>query len=1065
LAVANNGSATVSVYRNTSTSGSIVAGSFAAKVDFTTGTLPRSVTIGDLNGDGKPDLAVANSGSATVSVYRNTSTSGSIVAGSFAARVNFTTGSDPRSVAIGDLDGDGKPDLVVANVSSNSVSVLRNADILSSNAFLSALAVSTGTLSPTFAAATTAYTASVTNVTTSVTVTPTRAEANATIQVRVNGGAYASVTSGSASSALSLNVGSNTIDVLVTAQDGTTTNSYSITVTRISNDATLSALTTTAGTLSPTFASGTISYTTASVCNATTSVTVTPTRTEANASIQVRVNGGAYASVTSGSASSALSLNVGSNTIDVLVTAQDGTTTNSYTLTVTVNTNSTAAVLSGTASICSGSSANLSVAITGGTSPFTVVYSDGTSNFTVNSYTSGANIAVSPTSTTNYSLVSVTSTGGCVGTNNSGTPTVTVNATTVGGSLIGNQTVCPNTQPTDLTLSGNTGVVVKWQSATNTAFTGATDVANTTTTLTGVAIGNVAVTTYYRAVVQSGSCTIANSTTAIIEIRTAIYNGTTWSIPPTANTALVIAGSYSAPGNLEGCSCTINPGITMTIGTGDTLTLKDALTNNGASMTFENGASLLQTSGVTNNNTGNVIYKRNTSVMLNNFDFTYWSSPVAAQTLGSIWMSVNSNDTFYTWTGATSTWTPATAGNTMNAGVGYIARSRNNGIGTDFAGNNTTYTAPGAWLAKFNGVPNSGDIDFSVSGTGLNKDNLMGNPYPSALDIISFRNDPSNSARLTGNFYFWTHTNAINNNTYNASDYAIFNVALNAGVGTTAGSTPAPDSYVDSGQGFFAEGATNGTVTFKNSHRVSGFNNAFYRTNSNNNATQTTLESSKIWLNLTNTQGLIKQQLLTYTQGATMGYDPTLDAKTFEGNSFIDFYSNAASEKLTIQSRALPFANTDLVPVGFKTSVAGAYTIAIDHFDGLFVTQTVFIQDNLLNIDHNLSLAPYNFSTLTGTFNNRFVLKYTSATLGNNDPTLDLSNVIVAKIDNSIKIKSTIQNIDKILIFDLLGRKVFEQNKVNSKQFETKDLVLNQQTLIVKVILEDGLVVSRKIVY
>jgi alpha-tubulin suppressor-like RCC1 family protein len=104
--------------------------------------------------------------------------------------------------------------------------------VASTNADLSAMTLSSGTLAPSFAAATTAYTASVLNATTSITVTPTRAEANATIEVRVNSGTYATVTSGSPSSALSLNVGSNTIDVKVTAQDGTTIKTYTTTVTR-----------------------------------------------------------------------------------------------------------------------------------------------------------------------------------------------------------------------------------------------------------------------------------------------------------------------------------------------------------------------------------------------------------------------------------------------------------------------------------------------------------------------------------------------------------------------------------------------------------------------------------------------------------------------------------------------------------------------------------------------------------------------------------------------------------------------------------------------------------------
>lgn len=104
---------------------------------------------------------------------------------------------------------------------------------LSSNADLSSLVINTATYSPAFAAGTTTgYTASVSNATSSVTLTPTRAQANATIEARSNANAFASVTSGSPSGALALNLGSNTLDVKVTAQDGITIKTYTITVTR-----------------------------------------------------------------------------------------------------------------------------------------------------------------------------------------------------------------------------------------------------------------------------------------------------------------------------------------------------------------------------------------------------------------------------------------------------------------------------------------------------------------------------------------------------------------------------------------------------------------------------------------------------------------------------------------------------------------------------------------------------------------------------------------------------------------------------------------------------------------
>jgi uncharacterized protein (DUF2141 family) len=104
--------------------------------------------------------------------------------------------------------------------------------VLSSNADLSALTISSGTLSPSFGSSTTAYTASVGNVVSSVTITPTRSDANATIQAQVNSGGYSAVTSGSPSGSLSLSVGANTINVKVTAQDGSTIKTYTITVTR-----------------------------------------------------------------------------------------------------------------------------------------------------------------------------------------------------------------------------------------------------------------------------------------------------------------------------------------------------------------------------------------------------------------------------------------------------------------------------------------------------------------------------------------------------------------------------------------------------------------------------------------------------------------------------------------------------------------------------------------------------------------------------------------------------------------------------------------------------------------
>ena len=437
---------------------SFASGTTAYTASVSNGTTSVTVT---------PTVSDAN---ATIQARVNGGSYASVTSGSASSSLSLNVGSNTIDVTVTAQDG--------STTKTYTITVTRAA---STNADLSALTISSGTLSPSFVSGTTAYTASVSNGTTSVTVTPTKSDANAAIQVRVNGGSYASVTSGSASSSLSLNVGSNTIDITVTAEDGSTTKTYTITVTRAgSSNADLSALSSTAGSFAETFASSTTAYT-VSVSNGTTSVTVTPTKSDANATIQVRVNGGSYASVTSGSASGSLSLNVGSNTIDVTVTAQDGTTTKTYTITVTRAASSNANL-----SALSPSSGTLSPSFASGTTSYTASVSNATTSITVTATVADAT-ATLQVRVNGGSYASVTS--GSASSSlalNVGSNTIDVTVTAQDGTTTKTYTITvtraasSNADLSSLTISAGTLT----PSFTSSTTSYAASVSNTTTSVT-----------------------------------------------------------------------------------------------------------------------------------------------------------------------------------------------------------------------------------------------------------------------------------------------------------------------------------------------------------------------------------------------------------------------------------------------------------------------------------------------------------------------------------------------------------------------------------------------------
>lgn len=633
----------------------------------------------------------------------------------------------------------------------------------------------------------------------------------------------------------------------------------------------------------------------------------------------------------------------------------------------------------------------------------------------------------------------------------------------------------PTCKSTSLTVAGTEGyaggnsLAYQWlvSAPGATGWTEITDGVNysgaNTATLSIANISGVIDYQYYCQIRENtNTCYTASNAVKITDggTTTWIASGSWTNGVPTLDKMAIINYDYNTTINssFSACSVVVNTGKTLTITADEFVKIQNDLTNNGT-LDVENNGSIVQIndSGV---NTGSISYERITPAIIHT-DYTYWSSPVSPQTLFDVSPTTLAG-MFYSFNDAIQDWVQESSSNNMIAGKGYIIR-----------GPETPFQNP--YTAYFDGVPNNGV--YTISGVDVDRSYLIGNPYPSALDADTFLN--ANAGVLDGTLYFWTHITPIgigvsNPGTglyaYSQDDYASYN---------TTGGTKAvsggeiPTGKIASGQGFFASSnvssLTGNTIIFNNSMRVgvggnTGNNSQFFKTRAPKTKTAA-IEKHRIWLNLTNTQGAFKQTLIGYITDATNEYDSRFDGVSFDGNEFVDFYSVNQDKNLVIQGRALPFNENDVVPLGFRSAIEGDFTINIDQTDGLLTNQEVFIEDKLTNTIFDLRGGNYTFKTTIGTFNDRFILRYTNKTLGNKDFETLENQVLVSNKNKQIKINSAVEIIDKVFVYDLAGRQIFKKEKVNGNELIISNLAFGKQTLLVKVSLQNGQIVTKKIVY
>ena len=534
---------------------------------------------------------------------------------------------------------------------------------------------------------------------------------------------------------------------------------------------------------------------------------------------------------------------------------------------------------------------------------------------------------------------------------------------------------------------------------------------------------------------------------------------------------------------------TINENAKLTVNSGAVLSVQNDVTvlSNTDTVTpqliIENNGSFVQ---VNNNGTytglpTSFLAKRATQLVYR-YDFTYWSSPVENFTLKNV-SPTTLFDKFLSWNSLTQNWTVhksnATTLEVMSPGKGYTVRAPQS-FSVEGAGTAQIHTA------QFIGKPNNGTKLVPVSNAAADRWNLIGNPYPSAVSVSDFLE--VNKDVLDGTLYFWTHktpasSNSSNPNyyyTYSSTDYVAVNLAGNVSnskvqdgpSGNSLGLIAGNDfQNIASGQSFFIKGkaanVTGNQATFTNAMRVqtSGKNDQFFRPSTSTPVDNwETTGKHRIWLNMTTAQNDFNQALVGYIENATNDLDWGYDGEVFSSGA-VTLYSLSNAKALTIQSRALPFSNQDEVPLGYTTTRTGTMTISIDHVDGLFEGQAIYLQDNVLNIVHDLKDSDYSFTTVPGTFDNRFVLRYVpQETLATETPTLDANSIVVFNTNNQISIKSTNETIAQVVIYDLQGRVLFTKNNVNAQEFATQSLSASSQVVVVKVITENKAELVKKVI-
>jgi len=465
-----------------------------------------------------------------------------------------------------------------------------------------------------------------------------------------------------------------------------------------------------------------------------------------------------------------------------------------------------------------------------------------------------------------------------------------------------------------------------------------------------------------------------------------------------------------------------------------------------------------------------------TTILADNNDYTYWSSPVENQNISNVFTSPLYNQgRIYYWDQSVANTVPgggseafgewiAASNEIMIPGKGYISQGP---VGASY---------PSETEVSFLGKPNNGTIKLIGTNDVVYNDNinifddlnLVGNPYPSAIDAHKFIENNTNQNSITGTIWFWTHHTPNNMNPtgeqYTSDDYASYNLAGSIGTGIPAlGSLASPTRFIGSGQGFMVRtiSATNDTIVFTDAMRYKDKNTEFFRGSDTKNLTLE--EDSRIWLNLESSEGgAFSQILIGFFDNATDGVDNGYDGiKISQG--WVNLYSKIDTLNYGIQGLG-NFNIEKKIPLAFNSYISDTsvtYSLSIDHFEGELRDNDIYLVDNELNITHDLNQGAYAFSIPShGSYSDRFTLQFAKTTLDVDDLSLQ-DNFTVSNEEGAIFVKSN-KIINQIKVYDITGRLLIVKKPEESNFRINSNSIRKGSVLILNATFENGSQITKK---